>query len=262
MRDRLLPFSARYASSAGVPSLSQQGTVRPTCRRHAPPGQRARSADGPKQREAADGASICPVHAAALHVRARRGDPFQPVAERSKLVHRHGAQRGTDLRKGPRLGRRRLAKRLAAIGRTRLARSTALWTIRDDLSEAPNHARPCYRNEAGAIAATRGRRVPGPGEAIAASAFQRTVALHGKQEYWWRLGLGAGAARPILAAPGMLNYPLFAAFSKAADGRLRRWVYGRCSLCLSPRRGDFFRLRHSVGVWVYRPHGLRHTTKR
>jgi hypothetical protein len=27
------------------------------------------------------------------------------------------------------------------------------------------------------------------------------------------------------------------------------------------RRGDFFRLRHSVGVWVYRPHGLRHTTK-
>jgi hypothetical protein len=37
---------------------------------------------------------------------------------------------------------------------------------------------------------------------------------------------------------------------EAADGRLRRWVYGRRSLCLSPSAGDSFRLRHSAGVWV------------
>ena len=55
-----------------------------------------------------------------------------------------------------------------------------------------------------------------------------------------RLGLGPGAARPILAAPGEAQYPLFAAFSKAADGRFCRWVYVGCSLCLSPLGGAIF----------------------
>jgi hypothetical protein len=57
-----------------------------------------------------------------------------------------------------------------------------------------------------------------------------TAPSHGKQESWWRLGLGDGAARPILvarwrsapgdaqyplfAAPGDAQYPLFAGFSK------------------------------------------------
>jgi hypothetical protein len=61
---------------------------------------------------------------------------------------------------------------------------------------------------------------------------------------------------PILALcggqhPEMAKYPLFAAFSRRPRRPIAsRWVYGECSLCLSLRRGDFSRLRHSVGVWA------------
>ena len=83
-------------------------------------------------------------------------------------------------------------------------------------------------------------------KAIAASASQRTVALHGKQEYWWRFGLGAGAARPIFAVIGdqhleMLNTRYLRLLQAAADGRLR---LAGCTvavrLCLKPSAGRFF----------------------
>jgi hypothetical protein len=64
-------------------------------------------------------------------------------------------------------------------------------------------------------------------------------------------GLGAGllvrSLRSLRSAHlEVLNTRYLRLLQEAADGRFCRWVYGRCSLCLSPRRGDFFRLRHSV----------------
>jgi hypothetical protein len=69
---------------------------------------------------------------------------------------------------------------------------------------------------------------------------------------------------PAICGFGRCSIPANCGFSKRPPtGRLRRWVYGGRSPCLSPRRGDFFRLRHSVGVWAYRPHTVcAITTKR